>query len=477
MTDRALQWLAGMLLPGLMVACSTARPWQNALLHEPAPASQPPVASSAKDIRARFIVAVVALSGGGARAAAFGLGVLRELKATVFEWDGHRTDLLEQIGLIGGVSGGSILAAYYAAFGDETFTRFEREFLLDDFESDLVVSALSPSKLVELSSPWYGRSQVLADRLEVLYRGTTYGDLQSRLTGPDLLITATDLTTGSPFEFGPEQFALICSDLNTVPLSFAVASSSAVPILLSPTTLRNNAGRCGPGPGHGGAEAAGGSGHRTQLMRASTASYRDVDNRPYLHLVDGGLADNLGLRGLLDRVAVDGSLARSFEAVPPGTVHRLVLVVVNAEREATERINQSDRVPNTSQVIDALLFGAGARGTQTTLALLDEDTERWRRELNAVRGRGTSPFAADAQIHVVTVSLRDVDDPTLRSKLLGVPTAFTIQAADVHRLQDAGRQALRHAPAFERLVRSLGVKPARSGANSGTEPFTTDIAH
>ena len=37
-----------------------------------------------------------------------------------------------------------------------------------------------------------------------------------------------------------EQFALICSDLESVPLSFAVAASSAVPILLSPVTAMLN---------------------------------------------------------------------------------------------------------------------------------------------------------------------------------------------------------------------------------------------
>ena len=80
------------------------------------------------------IVAAVTLSGGGARAAAFGLGVLEELKATRFELEGRPTTLLDEVGLISGVSGGSILASYYAAFGDEIFTRFERDFLLANFQ-------------------------------------------------------------------------------------------------------------------------------------------------------------------------------------------------------------------------------------------------------------------------------------------------------------------------------------------------------
>lgn len=59
-----------------------------------------------------------------------------------------------------------------------------------------------------------------------------------------MLVTATNLTTGASFEFTPEQFALICSDLVGVPLAYAVAASSWVPLQLSPITMRNNAGSC-----------------------------------------------------------------------------------------------------------------------------------------------------------------------------------------------------------------------------------------
>ena len=71
----------------------------------------------------RPVMVAVTLSGGGARAAAFGLGVLRELKATQFQLDGHPTTLLDQVVLVSGVSGGSILAAHFAAFGDDTLSR------------------------------------------------------------------------------------------------------------------------------------------------------------------------------------------------------------------------------------------------------------------------------------------------------------------------------------------------------------------
>ena len=164
--------LAALLLAG----CSSFHPWENQR------ARGEEIGVQTSRAAEQPVVVVVALSGGGARAAAFGLGVLRELKATEFTSHGRPTTLLDEVTLISGVSGGSILAAHYAAFGDESLTRFESEFLLNDFEGTLVQLALSPVRLFRLSSPWYGRSNVLADRLDALYRGSTFGDLLSPAT-------------------------------------------------------------------------------------------------------------------------------------------------------------------------------------------------------------------------------------------------------------------------------------------------------
>jgi NTE family protein len=455
--------LCALLLATVLAGCSTLKPWQNA----PAPAGAAPglPTHGPSPIDQRSIVAALTLSGGGARAAAFGLGVLRELKDTRFTWEGRETTLLDEVGLVSGVSGGSILAAHYASFGDETLTRFEPEFLLGDFDGDLILDALAPTRLHDLSSPWYGRSDVLAAKLDALYRGRTFADLARRPRAPELLVTATDLTTGAPFEFTPEQFALICSDLGSVPLSFAVASSSAVPLLLSPTTLRNHAGACPrpPLPATGpnvSAEAD----YRTRMLAASAESYLDVRERPFLHLVDGGLADNLGMRGLLDRLVATGSIQDSFRDAAPGSIRQLVLIAVNSERDLAERIDQSDRVPSTGQVMDALLFGAGSRVTQMTLAMLDDDLRRWKQELQRHRGEPGSPFAADAEIHVVSVSLHDVPDPQRRRLTLQVPTAFTIAPSDVQLLQDAAREALRRSASFQRLRASLGAAPQAAAA-------------
>jgi NTE family protein len=451
---------AALLLAGLaLAACSTMRPWINQPLADGVvPREEATLAPSP-----RPIVAAVTLSGGGARAAAFGLGVLQELKATHIVQDGRQTTLLDEVGLISGVSGGSILAGYYAAFGDETFERFERDFLLVNFQTGLLRQVREPSTLYQLTSPWYGRSNVLEERLEGVLRGTTFGELRRRRPWPRLLVTATDLTTGAPFEFTPEQFALICSDLNTVPLSFAVAASSSVPLLLSPMTVRNYGGSCAP-PDSTRMEARAGRNLSAKFLRMIADSYRDAAQRPYIHLVDGGLADNLGVRGLVDHTIASGSLRDAFWDLPPASVQRIVLVVVDSERDLADRIDQSDRVPSLVQVLDSMVFGAGSRWTAETTEIVKDAARRAAEELRAARLVQGSPFAPDAEIFVINVRLRDLPDEEQRKTLLQVPTAFEILPAHSRQLQEAGRALLRSSPEFQRLRLSFGL-PSASGAD------------
>ncbi len=438
------------LITTILPGCSTYRPWANQMathVEKKSPASE-----ASKPIRPMIVA--VTLSGGGARAAAFGLGVLRELKSSQFSLNGKKTTLLDEVSLISGVSGGSILAAHFAAFGDETLSKFESDFLLQPFEDRLLRQALWPTGLYRLTSPWYGRTHLLAERLDTLYQGMTFEDVRKRPNAPELIITATDLTTGAPFDFTPEQFARICSDLGETPLSFAVAASSAVPVILSPMTLKNFANDCPPDYFIPNVDTKG-SDYRARMLRKTTETYRNSLERPFIHLVDGGVVDNLGVRMILDSIAASGSMSTALQGSESGTIRRVVLITVNSERALSVRVDASDKTPTIPQVLESLLYGAGARITQSTLAMLDDDLQLRREEILQTRGLPDSPFASDAELHVVTVSLHDVSDDKIRHSLLRVPTAFTVEAQDVNDLLEAGSEAVRNSVSMKKLMQSL----------------------
>ena len=450
MIGRAGLCALAMLWALLLAGCSSARPWINAPLQAVAPPAAETWADGGRD---PSILMAVMFSGGGARAAAFGYGVLSELQQSRFHVAGRDTDLLAEVDLAGGVSGGSIMAAYLSTFGSAGLARFEADYLRQNFQDSLISHAMRPGNLVALTSPWFGRSHLLAERLDTLYQGATFGDLARRPGHPELLITATDMSLGTGFECTRDQFDLICSDLSSVPVSFAVTASSAVPILLSPVTLRNYAGTCQP-PGE---QDETWSDYRARLYREQARSYLDVQNRPYIHLVDGGLSDNLGVRRLLDNALAGGGLRSALRrsGVLPGTIRKLVLISVNSERDPSNNIDMSDRLPGMAQVLDTLLFGAGARATKETQEFLADVTRQWRAEVMQRHDGREDVFAPDAQVHVIQVNLRDAPESLRRRELMQVPTAFSISQQDVTQLIEAGRTILRESPEFKALVRSL----------------------
>lgn len=158
---------------------------------------------------------------------------------------------------------------------------------------------------------------------------------------------------------------------------------------------------------------------------------------------------------MIDRLMANGSIYNSFSGVPRHSIRRIVLVAVNSARDLATRVDLSDEVPSTGEVLETLLYGAGARETQITLSLLENDIKRIAAELDENRNQEDSPFSPDVEIHLITVSLRDLEEPDIRTSLLRVPTAFTIEALDVRALQDAGAAALRSSTAFQGLKQSL----------------------
>jgi NTE family protein len=89
-----------------------------------------------------------------------------------------------------------------------------------------------------------------------------------------------------------------------------VAASGAFPGLFSPIILRNYAGQCNTKTPSWITEALEKPDltNRTYYHALRTNTYLDPNTKPYIHLVDGGVADNLGLRASMDFIAASGGM-------------------------------------------------------------------------------------------------------------------------------------------------------------------------
>ena len=399
---------------------------------------------------------LVAFSGGGTRAAAMAYGVMEELRRTPIPGSSPPRKLVEDINVISSVSGGSFTAAAFALFGDEMFGSFETNFLKRNVQGKLVGKTLSPWNWPRIGSAWYGRSDMAAKYYdEILFKGATFGDLKAG-RGPFVLLNTTEVSTGMQFWFTQDVFDNICSDLSNYPISRAVAASSAVPVLLSPITLKNYGGDCGYVPPEWqAAKAEQGNGMALLRRGEEWNELRNRTNRPYLHLVDGGVADNLGLRPLLEGLAYLESVPSSRQGVDLAKLRRVVVLSVNAHSSPENNWDEKESPPGMLALAVASSGITMERYSRDTIALMANLVAQLERKTKSVRGDGAHAL----QFFPIELSFDNLPDPAERRYFLNVPTSFFLSDQAVDRLREVGGRLLRDSPEFQALLQDLAARP------------------
>ena len=228
----------------------------------------------------------LALSGGGSRAMAFHLGCLRAL---------NDFGILERIGVISTISGGSVIGAYYAYSPGKSFEEFEadiRTFLRLGFHRKIALELAKPHNALPcLANLLFTQAQEVTARVSGVDMGVTrfpsrtdmFRNVLNRDLFPNLtmrsprrnnlqmVIGACELRSGSAFRFGNETSGgwrhgkLVNGDVD---VALAVAASAAYPIFLP------------------------------AVDRRWTFLKKDEEREHRVLLTDGGVYDNLGMQVL-----------------------------------------------------------------------------------------------------------------------------------------------------------------------------------
>lgn len=342
----------------------------------------------------------LALSGGGSRAIAFGLGCLRAL---------HDCDVLRHVRVVSGISGGSVLAAMWA-YGPTAFLEFDDAvvtMLRRGLQRDLIRKALAPRALAKGAAGVIRAAPLLPGRrlrtftrtelLAQVLRSQLYGPLDlTEVTHSNLatVITATDLTTTNAVRFSNSNSS--CSPygriIDRIPLAEAVAASAAFPALLPALTRRY--------------EFQTSQGHRDKHV---------------LTMTDGGVYDNLALSPLMP--------GRSSEHT--SHVYELDhLIAVDAGRGRSLRSGSSFLPTRLVRSFDITY----AKAQDATRAQLNNAAESGRLQ-------GFVHTYLAMQDHRLPVALSDL---VPRSAVIRYPTNFNaMSAADLDLLATRGEQLTR----------------------------------
>ncbi len=406
------------------------------------------------------ILLVLAFSGGGTRAAALSYGVLEALSHVELPPSSTTSDsasaasphtLLDEVDVISSVSGGSFTAAYYAINGDRAFDDFKDALLYRNVNAGLILSVLSPINLVRLASRGFGRSDLAAEYYDkILFHGATFGDLYTK-NAPAIFIQATDIDDGIYFGFTPYYFLPICSDLKTYPLSRAVAASAAFPGPFSSITLKNYAGSCGfqPEPWMAEAIEQRDTTRRDFYVASHLFTYLDSKKKAYIHLVDGGVADNLALRGPLEVILARGGLRGTMEDFGLQRTRRVIFVIVNAEKQTKTLWGLESVGPGILEILGVASSTMITSYNYETVDLLRRSIAEWSAENKRL---DTAPI----DFYAIEVGFNSLHDEKERAYFSGISTSLSLSKKEVDRLIEVAGRILYESKDFQRLLGDLG---------------------
>ena len=74
-------------------------------------------------------------------------------------------------------------------------------------------------------------------------------------------------------------------------------------------------------------------------------AFQNSKDRPYIHLVDGGVSDNIGVRGVIETLEELAASAKFRGEVGFGGVRRIVLLVVNSHASPSTDWDREESPP------------------------------------------------------------------------------------------------------------------------------------
>jgi len=436
---------------------------------------------------------ILALSGGGVRAAALDYGVMKYLDEITIGSDGRT--LLDEVDLISSSSAASIPAAYFGLYGKDMFLEdFMDDVLYKRMQSDITRRLMNPGHWPRLMSGTFSRGDLWAEYLDrEVFHDKTFADMQP--VRPFILLNATDMGLGSQFSFAQANFDLICSDMTAFPVSRAVTASMAFTPAFTAITLKNyNDGRCGFTTPAWVIQAMDDGVEKYPSVYSAALdvlSYQNVEDRPWIHLLDSGISDNIGIRTPAIAFTLRDTPASQVDRVEDGTIKKLVIMLVNARPKTPF---DGDLRPKPPGAITSVMAAAGhplANYSFETVHLIKRDIQDARsKSIRYQENRQACIAHAEAlttdlkldnagkqqaeddcfekfgvtdddrpielDIYLVHISFDLIEDPERRERFESMPTSLQLPKEDVDDLIEIAPELMHEEPEFLHLLKDLG---------------------
>jgi NTE family protein len=206
---------------------------------------------------------------------------------------------------------------------------------------------------------------------------------------------------------------------------------------------------------------------RRALLARIANRYLDPERTKYVHLLDGGIADNLALRGVVNGGIALDEASDTFRRVAL-KARRVLVLSVDGQSAPDPALSKQRVVTGLSQIFDAV------SGTQIdaynfeTLVLANSELDQLKKSLIKVRCAQARIIDGhdcdDVKGALVRISLAGIPDPQMRQRLQAIPTGLTIPDEDVDALVSSGEQLVQQNAKIRALISGLANRTVAAAA-------------
>ena len=356
---------------------------------------------------------ILVLSGGGSRAAYWSASIMLALEK-VFE--NQNLDILKEVDIISSVSGGSLPAAYYVISKDPEVptgkVRSERiwradivkELMTRNYKGKWFGNWFWPNNILKYWFTAFDRSDIMAqtfaDNLyDVAAIGTAFGkDLKFKDINPERPYIVLNSTNGTRdafaevFPFTEDRFDTINSDIGEYEISRAVMATAAFPAAFNYMTLKD-------------------------YNASGKKDFR------FVHIFDGGNADNLGLKSAIEILETNKDQYNKF-----------VLILIDAY---TKNTGVDGGLPDARK---ALSFAVDLNFLDSLDTLLANNHDNLiDKTIEMLEGLGRQPVQNGKKREYLFYHVRfeDILDLETRQNLNRIKTDFKIMESHIHEIDTA----------------------------------------
>ena len=173
--------------------------------------------------------------------------------------------------------------------------------------------------------------------------------------------------------------------------------------------------------------------------------YLDSEKQPWLHLVDGGVSDNLGLRAFFQLVSNVNDPHKAFSNLGHSDVRHILIISVDSHVKHKNKWALKSGAPSLLEMIGSVSATQITRYSADTIELVRFSFDQWAKQI--------STPGQPVSFNFVEVNFNMVKEEHERDYLNDIGTSFELDDEHVDRLIAAGRKVLRESPEFKAFMK------------------------